>query len=195
MMVHRPLFPLQTVLFPGCRLPLQIFEQRYLEMIKRCLKQEEGFVVVLINEGQEVGVTSNIFSVGCEAQIVDWHQRENGLLGIVAQGQRRMSIQRARTQADGLLMGEVEYLEETPVYEHEQMDALAELLATLEAHPVVRELGFEVDQGELNALIWALSGLLPFNDHEKQYLLELNEPSMRVAAFNKLLRALQGDQA
>lgn len=193
--MHRPLFPLQTVLFPGCRLPLQIFEQRYLEMIKRCLKQEEGFVVVLINEGQEVGVTSNIFSVGCEAQIVDWHQRENGLLGIVAQGQRRMSIQRARTQADGLLMGEVEYLEETPVYEHEQMDALAELLATLEAHPVVRELGFEVDQGELNALIWALSGLLPFNDHEKQYLLELNEPSMRVAAFNKLLRALQGDQA
>ena len=50
-----PLFPLNTVLFPGCRLDLQIFEARYLDMIGRCMKQNGGFGVVAIVEGEEVG--------------------------------------------------------------------------------------------------------------------------------------------
>ena len=67
-----PLFPLNTVLFPGARLPLRIFEQRYLEMVKNCLKQDQDFVVVLISKGREVGLAPEIFSVGTSAAIVDW---------------------------------------------------------------------------------------------------------------------------
>jgi hypothetical protein len=73
------LFPLNTVLFPGCQLDLQIFEARYLDMISRCMKQGEGFGVVCIVEGQEVGEAAEHFSaIGCEARICDFQQRPNG---------------------------------------------------------------------------------------------------------------------
>jgi len=193
-MLSLPLFPLHTVLFPGCRVPLQIFEQRYLEMVKSCLKQEQNFVIVLINEGKEVGSVANIFSVGTEAKIVDWKQLDNGLLGITVEGVSRVMIQSAQTQSDGLLLGEVERLKETPVFEHEQLDSLLELLTTLRQHPAVQQLGLSVDESELNSLFWCLSGLMPFSDREKQYLLELNEPPMRIGVFNKLLKSLQGVQ-
>ena len=65
-----PLFPLNTVLFPGCILDLQIFEARYLDMIGRCMKQGGGFGVVCILEGSEVGIAPQGFAmVGCEARI------------------------------------------------------------------------------------------------------------------------------
>lgn len=189
-----PIFPLKTVLFPGCRLPLQIFEQRYLEMVKSCLKREQGFAVVLISKGHEVGLTPNIFSVGTEAVIVDWNQLDNGLLGITVEGTSRIAIGPTQTQSDGLLLGEVKPLTEPPLFEHEQIDSLAELLETLEQHPAVQQLGINVDKSELNSLLWGLSGLMPFSNREKQYLLELNEPQMRVTAFTKLLRSLEGGQ-
>ena len=49
-----PLFPLQSVLFPGGRLPLRIFEQRYMDMAKVCLKESTSFGICLIAEGEEV---------------------------------------------------------------------------------------------------------------------------------------------
>lgn len=193
-MEQLPLFPLNTVLFPGCRIPLQIFEQRYLQMVKSCLKQEQDFVVVLISAGHEVGLAPDIFSVGTAARIIDWNQLDNGLLGITAEGDKRVSIGETQVQEDGLLVGEVTWLQETPQYDHEQIEALGELLETLEQHPVVKRTGLRVDRGELNSLFWCLSGLMPFSNREKQYLLELNEPQMRVAAFTKLLRSLEGGQ-
>lgn len=82
-----PLFPLNTVLFPGCMLDLQIFEARYLDMISRCMKQGEGFGVVCIIEGAEVGEAAGQFSaIGCEAIVRDFEQRPNGLLGIRVEG-------------------------------------------------------------------------------------------------------------
>lgn len=88
-----PLFPLNTVLFPGCNLDLQIFEARYLDMIGRCMKQGVGFGVVCILEGSEVGAAPEGFAmVGCEARIIDFQQQDNGLLGIRVQGGRRQGI-------------------------------------------------------------------------------------------------------
>ena len=78
-----PLFPLNTVLFPGCILDLQIFEARYLDMIGRCMKQGGGFGVVCILDGEEVGIAPAGYAlVGCEALITDFKQQDNGLLGI-----------------------------------------------------------------------------------------------------------------
>ena len=78
-----PLFPLDTVLFPGCTLDLQIFEARYLDMVSSCLKAGHGFGVVRLIEGSEVGLAASEYaSTGCEALIRDWQQRPNGLLGI-----------------------------------------------------------------------------------------------------------------
>ena len=105
-MQKKPLFPLNTVLFPGARLALKIFEQRYLEMVKNCLKQEQDFIVVLISKGQEVGLTSEIFSVGTCARIVDWNQMKGGLLSVTVEGGERVSIAETSGALGELLMGE-----------------------------------------------------------------------------------------
>ena len=106
-----PLFPLSTVLFPAGPLALRIFETRYVDMIGRCLKQASGFGVVLLVEGHEVGSgTLTTASVGTEAAIVDFHQLEDGLLGLTCLGRERLKIRQAWRQEDGLYLGEVEDL-------------------------------------------------------------------------------------
>ena len=104
-----PLFPLNTVLFPGCMLDLQIFEARYLDMVSRCMKQGQGFGVVCIIDGAEVGEAAGQFSaIGCEALIRDFEQRPNGLLGIRVEGGRRFRVQHAQVLPDQLTLAEVE---------------------------------------------------------------------------------------
>lgn len=104
------LFPLNTVLFPGCMLDLQIFEPRYLDMVSRCLRHEQNFGVLTLLEGQEVGADQQVAGIGCEAKICDWQQLPNGLLGIRVQGVRRFVLEQTERQADGLLLGKVRYL-------------------------------------------------------------------------------------
>ncbi len=100
------LFPLNTALFPGSILPLQIFEQRYLNLIKQCMKQETGFVTVLISEGKEVASTPHIYSTGCYVDIIDWDTLSNGLLGISIQAKHRLRLSNSSVRDDGLLFAE-----------------------------------------------------------------------------------------
>ncbi|MCJ1884734.1 LON peptidase substrate-binding domain-containing protein [Pseudomonas sp. LA21] len=190
-----PLFPLNTVLFPGCRLDLQIFEARYLDMIGRCMKQNGGFGVVAIVEGEEVGDAPERYSlVGCEALIRDWQQRPNGLLGIRVEGGRRFRVLSANVQPDQLTVAEVEWLDEMPdqplTKEHED---LAALLEALSMHPMVSalEMGGEVNGQQ--ELACQLAYLLPFERDQKQVLLEMDDPTVRLARIQVLLEQLQGD--
>ncbi len=104
-----PLFPLNTVLFPGGPLPLRIFEARYLDMISDCLKNDVPFGVLLIREGQEAGPATT-HEVGTLARIVDWYRGSDGLLGITAVGTQRFRLLSAERQDDGLNVGDVELL-------------------------------------------------------------------------------------
>ena len=107
--MNLPLFPLNTVLFPGCVLDLQIFEARYLDMISRCMKQGSGFGVVCIIEGAEVGdAASHFAAIGCEARVCDFQQRPNGLLGIRVEGGRRFRVERAQVLPDQLTIADVQ---------------------------------------------------------------------------------------
>ncbi len=107
-----PLFPLGTVLFPGGLLPLRIFEQRYLEMAKACLRDSAPFGVCLIREGAEVGAPATPESVGCLARIVQWDMQQLGLLQLLVQGAERFRILERRVQGDGLARANVELLAE-----------------------------------------------------------------------------------
>src|SRR5512139_3168148 len=109
-----PLFPLNTVLFPGGPLPLRIFEARYLDLVKRCLREDSGFGVVLIREGVEAGGPAQTYDVGTYARIVDFSQQPDGLLGIRAQGERRFRIVERRRARDGLNLADVEWLPADP---------------------------------------------------------------------------------
>ncbi|MDR3453528.1 MAG: LON peptidase substrate-binding domain-containing protein, partial [Rhodoferax sp.] len=136
------LFPLNTVLFPGCVLDLQIFEARYLDMISRCMKQSSGFGVVCILEGKEVGDAPEGFAlVGCEALIRDFQQQDNGLLGIRVEGGRRFRVLHSELQRDQLTVAEVEWLDEIPEQPLQDEDEdLVALLKALAEHPMVAAL-------------------------------------------------------
>lgn len=106
------LFPLHTVLFPGGRLELRIFEARYLDLVARCLREEGRFGVCLIVAGSEVGVPAQCAPVGTAARIADWGRLPDGLLGITVIGEQRFRVLHAAARADGLLTAEVEWLAE-----------------------------------------------------------------------------------
>jgi len=193
--VTLPLFPLNTVLFPGCMLDLQIFEARYLDMISRCMKQGEGFGVVCIIEGAEVGEAAGQFSaIGCEALVRDFDQRPNGLLGIRVEGGRRFRVQRAQVLPDQLTLAEVEWLDEQPEQPlaAEHADLLA-LHSALSAHPLVESLGMPGAPAGQVALANQLAYLLPLDAEQKLQLLEISEVMLRLELLQQLLERLQGE--
>ncbi|MGH8485739.1 MAG: LON peptidase substrate-binding domain-containing protein [Pseudomonas sp.] len=190
-----PLFPLNTVLFPGCLLDLQIFEARYLDMIGRCMKQGEGFGVVCILEGEQVGKAAPVVaSVGCEALIRDFQQRSNGLLGIRVEGGRRFRVGEVEVQPDQLTLAAVEWLGElhdAPLLaEHAD---LAALLAALAEHPLVNGLDMGGAVASQQALANQLAYLLPFSEEDKLDLLAIDSPVQRLDAIQALLDRLQGE--
>ena len=189
------LFPLNTVLFPGCFLDLQIFEARYLDMISRCMKQGAGFGVVCILEGEEVGLAPQGYAlVGCEARITDFKQQDNGLLGIRVQGARRFNVLRSEVQRDQLTVAEVEWLDDLPEQPLQEEDAdLMALLKALAEHPMVEALNMGADAAGQQSLANQLAYLLPFSELDKIGLLQVDDPQQRLDAIQALLDELQGE--
>jgi Lon protease-like protein len=187
--VEIPLFPLRSVLFPAGPLPLRIFETRYIDMVRQCLRSQGVFGVVLIREGGEVGPVGATAAVGTSARIVDFHQRDDGLLGIVARGERRFSLRAHRQQSDGLRVGEVDWLDDdTSVPLPAEHEHLAGLLQR-----ALAELGepHESMTPQFDDALWVgyrLAEVLPLTAAEKQRLLELPDPLARLTRLASLVR-------
>jgi len=180
-MIELPLFPLKTVLYPGGPLPLRIFEPRYLSMISRCLKRGEGFGVILIREGSEVG-EAETFDVGTIAEIADWYQGNDGLLGVTATGTERFRIGTIGQQPDGLYTAEIELLEREPSARlperYQPLKAvLQEILEELSSH--YSDVAKEYD--DASWVGYRLAELLPLPMPTKQIMLEMIDPNQRLA--------------
>lgn len=103
-----PLFPLNTVLFPGMPLPLHIFEERYKRMVRRCLARKQPFGVALIRQGVEAyGLLAEPHEVGCTARVVEMQPLDDGRLNIITLGENRIRILTTRVE-NGYLVGQVE---------------------------------------------------------------------------------------
>jgi Lon protease-like protein len=180
------IFPLNIVLFPDGPLPLRIFETRYVDMVKRCMREDSSFGVVLIREGNEVGPAAT-YDVGTLAKITDFDQLPDGLLGLSCVGTKRFRILSRSTQADGLNLADVEWLAPEARLSVEGPNVrLAKLLAT-----VLPQLGgvYEGVQMQLDDAAWVghrLAEILPIPLAEKQKLLEMNDPLQRLEALTPL---------
>ncbi len=183
------LFPLNTVLFPGGPLPLRIFETRYTDMVRRCMREQSAFGVVLIRAGGEAGEAGSTAEIGTTARIVDFYPLPDRLLGISCLGERRFRLLSRRRQPDGLNLGVVEWLPETssvqvpPEYQH-----LAELL-----RKVLPELGemYESVPKHFDDAAWIgarLVEILPISLGDKQICLEMDDPLQRLARLSPLIR-------
>ena len=170
-----PLFPLNTVLFPGGPLPLRIFEPRYLDMLSRCMKADAPFGVVLIREGGEVGPATTR-EVGTLATVKDWYEGSDGILGVTAIGTERFRLLSAERLADGLNVGDVEILPELP---SQPLPPEHEPLAKILAH-VLDELGllYEGLDRHYDDAVWVayrVIEILPVALEKKQVCLESDD--------------------
>lgn len=182
-----PLFPLNTVLFPGGPLPLRIFEPRYVDMIGRCMREGQGFGVVLIREGSETG-PAQFHEVGTVARVVDFTQLPEGLLGLATVGQERFRVRTHRLEADGLNVGEVDVLDAEPA---EELPAeyvhLAEVLEKL-----LPELGEQYSHvaskpRDASWVGYRLAEILPLTMESRQFCLELESPIERLRLLDALI--------
>jgi Lon protease-like protein len=184
-----PLFPLNTVLFPGGRLPLRIFEQRYMDMAKACLRDGTPFGVCAIREGAEVGAPAMPQPVGTLAKIVAWDMPQLGLLQVVALGEQRFRILERRVQRDGLARADIELLpEEADAEIPPSCATCARLLERL----IDQQPGLFEPPHRLDSSAWVsarLAEILPLPLAVKQELLELGDARQRLERISALLRA------
>jgi len=189
-----PIFPLNMTLFPGGRIPLQVFETRYLDMVKKCLKSQHGFIVISIKEGQEVGERPEIYNVGTYAEIVDFETLPSGLFGITAEGQQRVLLSNVQQQNDKLLVADIQYIDaETEQTIPEKYLHLVEILKSIKNNPVIQNLNLNINYKNATEVGCRLSELLPFDIEDKQALLELTDPLERLARVQAILDIMGHD--
>jgi len=184
-----PLFPLNTVLFPGGPLSLRIFEPRYLDMVRRCLKELSPFGVVLILAGAEAGEVSAVADIGTSARLVDFDTLPDGLLGVTCVGERRFRLQRRWQQGDGLNLAEIDYLPtDAPQALPQPLGHLSELLR--EVLPKIGG-GYAHIDSHYEEAGWVgnrWAEILPLTVAERLELLVLDDPVARlerVAAWSE----------
>ena len=186
-----PVFALNTVLYPGGPLPLRIFEPRYLDMVSDRLRRDAPFIVALIRSGSEVGAGATTHSVGTLARIVDWNRRDDGLLGILALGGRRAEVIETETRPDGLRVASARILEDEPAsVVPGEYRRLAGLLRGLVEHFESRYRHVTPRFEDASWVGYRLSELLPMPLAQKQHLLEIEDPLLRLRRVAETVAAL-----
>lgn len=192
-----PLFPLHAVLFPGGRLPLRIFEQRYMDMAKACLKESGSFGICLIARGEEVAgagrKAAEPHAIGTLAQIADWDMPQLGVLEVVVQGGERFRLLSHVTEASGLLRGEVEAIPPPPVLP--VPGAYARLVPLLRA--IIEDLGAAAPNApavphrffDAGWLGMRYAEVLPIPTAAKQKLLEIEDGIDRLEIIYRFLES------
>ena len=183
-----PIFPLGTVLFPGGLLPLRIFEARYMDMARDCLKRQRPFGVSLIREGREVGAPATPEPIGCLARIIDCDMQQLGVLQVMTHGGERFRILDSNVNAQGLISADIEMLPDEPdLALPEEFAACRRLLEM-----VVKDQGDEVFAAphRFDDAVWVgyrLSEILPAPPAAKQKLLELEDSLSRLSILQRFL--------
>jgi hypothetical protein len=189
------------VLFPGGRLELQIFEVRYLDMVKRCMQDDSGFGIVMIEHGEQTLLSReqqlpSVSHYGTYCKIVDFDQRGNGVLGITVEGQVKFVIRDYYEGENRLMMGDVRFLKKENLAPIPDKHAhLANLLGTLMDHKgiskALKDSGLEIDFAEALDVGARLTELLPCPNRYKQRLFEMKDPVARLGELEKLIERMQ----
>jgi Lon protease-like protein len=187
-----PLFPLRTVLFPGGLLPLKVFEQRYVEMTKACMRDERPFGVCMITQGDEVahgdGRVPEFADVGTLARITNFDMPQLGILHLQTEGIRRFQVRRHAVEASGLVVGEVTTIPDEPRHPLPPLYApLARILELIAARLGAQNFPSESRYDDASWVGHRLAELLPLPLSIKQRMLEVNDADVRLAALKQFL--------
>lgn len=199
-MSELPLFPLSGVLLPYGRMPLQVFEPRYLDLIKDSMKESAPFGVVWIRHGEEVAergrASPELGDYGTCARIVDWDQLSNGLLGITVEGGECFDLYDTETRSNGLVVGEVELHPPVDACRMaERWHSLTDVLRSLETHPHVERLNLRVDYNDAWQVAYSLVQLLPMDEALKYEFLGIEDIDDLMAELQGLLNRISGEDS
>ena len=197
-MTDIPLFPLSTVLVPHGQMGLQIFEQRYLDMVADCMRNGTGFGVVWLRRGSEVARraldTPDIGDYGTYARIIDFDQLPNGLLGITIAGNERFDVVDVWRESNGLVKANVELAEPLPTSPMlDSWQSMVAVLKGLEAHPHVQNMGLNIDYSDAWEVAFSLVQLLPLEESIKYELLGMASIDSLVRELDILLNQISGE--
>ena len=191
-----PVFPLSINVLPGAYLPLQIFEPRYLDMVKTSLAKEEGFCIALTKDEGPISVKGfpNHYDVGTYVEIVDFNQLQNGLLGITVKGLNKVKILDRWKQDDELLLAKISKLKELgeDFSEDPSYKEIWNMLIEISNHPEVKKLNLEIDLKNAVNVSYILGSLLPLSPTEKQRMLELESSIEKLDYLKSIIKKLGG---
>jgi uncharacterized protein len=180
------IFPLGTVLFPGAALPLRIFEQRYIEMTKTCIRDDRPFGVCLIKEGREVGDPALPQAVGCLAMIEHWDMPQMGMFHLLARGRDRFRLIESRAAKNGLITGVIERLPpDSPADAVD--DTCRRVLEMIIDRVDVKQFEKPFQLDDASWVGFRLAEVLPLDMRVKQELLEMTEAAPRLSRIRALL--------
>lgn len=199
-MIELSLFPLSGVLLPFGKMPLQIFEQRYLDLVRDSMKSDTPFGVVWIRRGAEVAekgsASPQLGDYGTTARIVDWDQLPNGLLGVTIQGGQRFDLASTEVRGNGLVVGQAELRPAvTPLPVEPEHQPLLDVLHSLETHPHVQRMALQVDYDDAWQVAYTLVQLLPLDEAIKYQLLGLDDVHALIGELDTILNQISGEDS
>lgn len=193
-----PLFPLGTTLFPGGIIALKIFEARYLDMMKRCLRENSPFGVVSILDSKPIdsdaGALANFSNIGTLAKLEEFDPIQPALYMTKSYGTQRFRVLNIKQEADGLWMGQVELIDADPQIplpkEHEKVAALLhEIIAVIKSEDLLADDAFKIPEN-LDDCGWVsnrLAELLPLPPAQKNHLLAQSNPRIRLDLISEII--------
>ena len=185
-----PIFPLSLVALPGSIQSLQIFESRYVNMIKSCMYDNHGFVIALQNNKSK---DFEISKKGSYVEIIDFNNLPNGLLGITVKSENKVSIKNIYQLEDGLHVAEIKPEIDPEVDDQALMAEYPEIiniLSQLIKHPRINELSLKVDFNSADSIAYHLAGLIPLSMNQRQNLLEAFDASQRFLILSKYIEKI-----
>ena len=185
-----PIFPLRTILFPDSKLPLRIFEPRYIDMVSRCMREDSEFGIILSRESTDPKMFET-YDTGTLAKIIDWDQGEDGLLGITTIGTQKFRLKGLNKQEDGLNIGAIERIEREGDYKPtKEFRHLVELLqAILDDINIYSD-----DEKNFDSAAWIsyrFAEILPLRIEDKQKCLEIDDPIIRLNFLEPLIKMIR----
>ena len=185
-----PIFPLRTILFPGSKIPLRIFEPRYLVMVSRCMRSNIEFGIVLSRKVPQPGMLET-YATGTLATIIDWNQGDDGLLGITTLGTNKFELLSMTKQEDGLNIGEIRILEKEEDFKApSNFDNMVNLLeAILEDVDLYHERDNFFESASWVSFRFA--EILPLKIEDKQKCLEFDDPILRLNFLEPLIKLIR----
>ncbi|MBC7781459.1 MAG: LON peptidase substrate-binding domain-containing protein [Proteobacteria bacterium] len=187
--MEMPIFPLGTVLFPGGVLPLKIFEQRYLDMTKACVRDGSAFGICMIREGREVGAPALPSEIGCVARIREWDMPQLGIFLLLTEGVGRFRLGKRHHDRAGLMIGEIEMLPDAaPTPPPPEADRCVAMLRAIVEKIGEDKLPSPPRFEDPAWVAYRLAEFLPLEALARQRLLEMDSADLLMGVVAKLLR-------